>query len=129
MSETLEIQDDNLRDRIRDGYETNTKCKSAKIENRQKTPKNSAKETKAVRIHKNVTYACEKHEKTPKKKYVEKCDITESMDGLDINTKKASPRKSIAEKTAVNAVYLCQKCDKEYKSKNGIRKHMALCAK
>lgn len=153
MDDTLEHPDDGLRERIRKGFEDSAKRRSKKIEDRPKTPRNSSKEKRAVTISKKVTEISEKTEPTKsarktktkttsqkketkmeKKPVVRKpktnSEVVDEMKKLTLKQTRGAkaPAKTSAKKAAKPVgVYLCPKCDKTYKSKNGIVKHMEKC--
>ena len=139
MDDTLKNPDDNLRDRIRKGFETGTKSKSKKIEERPKTPHHSNKDKNNMTGINPVEIHEVSQEQTPNKKKKSvvrkpkiKTEVTDSMNKLTLTQTKepTSPSsKTSTEKLTKPAtgVYLCPKCDKTYKSKNGIVKHMQKC--
>ena len=142
MDETLEHPDDGLRDRIRKGFESSNKLKSKKIEDRPKTPLRSNKGKRAVTISKKVTEIPEekiesiivnpipsKKAKMEKKPVVRKpvSGISDAMKQLTIKQTKGDKTMAKPSAKKPEGVYLCPKCDKTYKSKNGIVKHMEKC--
>lgn len=118
MDDALEHPDDGLRDRIRIGFEE-SKRSSKSIDERLKTPRANTKTKQVAEVSESVSdnkkggaeKKCAKARKTPEKK----------QDDIK-NVKVASPKT-----VNVDAVYLCPLCDKTYKSKNGILKHMSTC--
>ncbi len=111
MDDSLEHPDDGLRDRIRMGFEASNKRKSKKIDERLKTPRATVKD-------KNITDGGSDSETD--KKNVKKVSSAKSVEKKNVKPPAVKPVQK-------DAVYLCPKCDKTYKSKNGIIKHMPLC--
>ena len=144
MDSSLEYPDDGLRERIRKGFEDNTTNKSKKIEERPKTPRKSRKNKGCVTIPKKVTVTPDKKEEDHKKekqtfkkkpgtdlKSALKKTVNRKAKPVTENvTKKLKHVKPVSEKSFAKqgtAVYLCPKCDRTYKSKHGIIKHMQKC--
>ena len=152
MDDTLEYPDDGLRARIHKGFSASARCKSKKIAERPKTPgSDKGKSAKCVLISKDVTEikdiklpkAMEKKSSNKKEKKPvvrkQKSEITDVLNKLTLKQKKEhrpvkkEDKKDIKKedkkdiKKDTNAVYLCPTCDKSYKSKTGIKKHMEKC--
>jgi hypothetical protein len=144
MDDTLEHPDDGLRDRIRKGFEDSEKHRSKKIEERPKTPRRINKGKRSVTIAKKVTGISDeisdatqkptspKMEKKPVvRKPKTKSEVADAMKKLTLTQTKdvKDPSKADVKKEVKPdaGVYLCPKCDKTYKSKNGIVKHMERC--
>lgn len=136
MDDTLEYPDDGLRERIHKGFSTSNSNKSKDITDRPKTPSASkVKSTKRVLISKDVTEIEDLKtpktvDKTEKKSMLkQRSEITDGSKQKK-PIKKESPKKTSVNKefkNEVNTVYLCHTCDKSYKSKAGIKKHMEKC--
>ena len=148
MDDSLEHPDDGLRYRIRKGFEDNANRKSKKIEERPKTPRNSktkgkvtiSNQPETISVDENQAEITEKPKTVPVKKVVKKAVVRKPKPVVAERVKKAALKKitppakastkkpTPAKKTiTVPVVYLCPKCDKTYKSKNGIVKHMGKC--
>jgi hypothetical protein len=145
MDDSLELPDDGLRDRIRKGFEDNATNKS-KIDSRPKTPRNcnNEKPTEKTIVPKNTTET-EDDKTSPQKKtkstkpavkktvvFKSKSDVTDTMEKLTLKqTKTGAKKASVVEKKTpdknADSTYLCYKCDKSYKSKSGVIKHMEKC--
>ena len=132
MDDTLEHPDDGLRDRIRKGFEANTKNRS-KIEDRPKTPRSSNKGKHDVTINKKITEipdeiqkpTTQKKTKMEKKSVVQKPNIKPEVTDEIKKMASKTPSKKVVKPDV--GVYICPKCDKTYKSKNGIVTHMKKC--
>lgn len=129
MEYTLEHQDDELRDRIRKGFEINTDPRSKKIDNRPKTPHHSNREKRTVSISKNVTEICDENvEKKPVVRKVKtKTEVAGAMQNLTLKQTESTKTLEKTTDKKQTGLYLCPKCDKTYKSKNGIINHMEKC--
>ena len=146
MDDSLEHPDDGLRDRIRKGFESNVNWRSKKIAERPKTPRRinkgnvkkvtiSKKDVEIVVDDKKEGTTEKKPRKTPVKHMTKSITIKAAVRKPksvvpDIMKQKKQSLKSSTKKTTENTItnmYLCPKCDKSYKSKNGILKHMEKC--
>jgi hypothetical protein len=125
MDTTTEHQDDGLRDRIRKGFEASATRKSKKIEDRPKTPRRINKVKRSVIItEKPKSQKKIKMEKKPVvRKPKTKSEVLNAMEKLTLIQTSISSNKAVK---PVH-VYMCPSCDKTYKSKNGIVKHMEKC--
>jgi hypothetical protein len=147
MDDSLELPDDGLRDRIRKGFEDNANRKTKTIDNRPKTPRHITEKTKETNTTPDsVTMDAEKQKSSSQKKtkaavkktvvFKPKSDTADkkkrpekktSVKALPVAEKKTPEKKTPEKNTNVDTVYLCHKCDKSYKSKSGIVKHMEKC--
>jgi hypothetical protein len=132
MDDSLEYPDDGLRNRIRVGFEENTPSEFEKTEGRPKTPGGSKRKNVLKRT--TSVLNCEKQndvdpldkKKMPKpvaKKPVVRKPKVEVVGG----TAPPTAKKPVKKTTPSDAVYLCLHCDKTYKSKSGVLKHMEKC--
>mgnify|MGYP002642204784 CR=1 FL=1 len=134
MDNLLDQSDEELRDRVRKGFEDSKKSK--KIEERPKTPRNiSAKNKKKkvtilpktdIKSFVDQNLSSIKREQKTQTKEEPKTQKKELKENI---TKKNKLVKNIKSHTKqnINTVYLCPNCNKTYKSKTGILKHMAIC--
>jgi hypothetical protein len=137
MDDSLEYLDDGLRNRIRVGFGENTPSEFEKTEGRPKTPGGSLKKNALKRT--TSVLNCEKQndvdpldkKKIPKpvaKKPVAKKPVVRKPN-VEVGGGTVSPtvKTRVKKTTPSDAVYLCLYCDKTYKSKSGVLKHMEKC--
>jgi len=150
MDESLELPDDGLRDRIRKGFEANATNKSKKIDGRPKTPHTSNKKNsknKSAMVKKVVPEKDDTDKQSIQKKVKSvsivkkpvvlklKEEITDTVSKqIKIPITKSSTKETMVEKKILSTnekqdhkLYVCHKCDKTYKSKNGVIKHIEKC--
>tara|TARA_Y100000389_G_C17124155_1_gene346963 strand:- start:250 stop:579 length:330 start_codon:yes stop_codon:yes gene_type:complete len=102
--------DAELMERVRVGFEEKARI-SSRIENRPKTPRKINKKKRTVSIAKNVIIINEKKELCEKK------------------TTKQKEMKRNSSRVVRSGVYICYICEKTYKTKKGVLRHMIKCGK
>jgi hypothetical protein len=147
MDDSLEYPEDGLRNRIRAGFEEKKSDEFEKTNGRPKTPGGGKRKTvlkKTVDVPHDEKQTDEKPdaEKSTDKKKMTKPVATKPVAKKPVAKKPVvrKPRVEFiegdvppAKKTPVkkntpsDAVYLCLHCDKTYKSKSGVVKHMEKC--
>lgn len=116
MSNLINSPENELRVRIKNGFESGNSSK--KIVERPKTPRFINKDSTSVIISKKDTGI-----KPKQSKNAELQQEIPVLKNKDISKQTKTPKKELDN----IPVYICYKCDKTYKSKRGIIKHMEKC--
>ena len=105
--------DKELMERVRVGFEERARI-SSRIENRPKTPRKINKNKRTVSIAKNVVVIPDEKKGGSSKKQA---------------VVKQKGRKKSSNKPVTTGLYICYVCEKTYKTKRGVLKHMTNCGK
>lgn len=108
--------DEELKVRISEGFNSKSRLKniskSKKIENRPKTPKNPRQKRRRIKNEQEEVMVMDKNNLKELKNSKE-TSLIDSMKNLNI-------------KPTVD-YYLCHNCDKRYKTRSGVKKHLQTC--
>lgn len=116
MINTINSPENELRVRIKNGFESGSSSK--KIMERPKTPRFINKDSTSVKISKKNISVQSKQSKTELQQEIA------VLKNKDISKQTKTSKKELDNNIPI---YICYKCDKKYKSKRGVIKHMEKC--